>query len=839
MKKRITCSVSLFFVIWNIVTGFAQPGTLDQNFNPSDQGFWKGNNFNGTVYASIIQADEKILLAGAFSRYNEARPKCLVRLNPDGTEDKTFNFSEGATGYIFNMVVQNDGKIIIVGTFQKINGVTRNRVARLNPDGSLDTAFDPGVSVGTSFSQTIKAVHLLKDGKIIIGGSFTSFNGKPIKNLVRLNSNGSLDTTFQVGTGITGSVSCIREQDDGKIVVGGSMTEYNGTAVTNLIRLNADGYLDNTYNTGTGPAGTVQTSYLLSDGRLLIAGSFNKYNGVPTSSVARIQTNGAIDTTFGPGVIPNEEIAIEAMHIGPNGKIVIGGRFATYHGASVHNVARLNSDGSFDNSFKQDIGPNGVVYTLVIQKTDILVGGDFYMYETSFRNNIARIHGDGSLDKTIFDVTGNGLNGYLWTTTIQPDGKILAGGLFKSYNGKLGANITRINRDGSVDPTFNPGHETDDWVEAIQPLNDGKILVAGYFKKFNGVTTYGLIRLNADGSLDNTWKYGDKEMQLEAILLEPDGKIIIGGYIEEYNKVKVNGIARLFPDGSVDSTFLPSKNMDAGSDLFKLVRQPDGKIIVAGFLSYAGTTAQNIIRLNADGTLDKSFNPGTGTNTGILAVGLQQDGKIIIGGVFTSFNGKPVNRIARLNADGSLDPTYQIGSGTDSYINTISVQENGKAIIGGGLKTYNGTKVNYICRLNTDGTVDSVFKSGNGTDFPVYTTTLQNDGKIIIGGNFTNYNGTGRNGIARIIGDKASGIDAVDNDSDVVIYPNPSTGRLIIEGKGMEKINVYDVLGRTISQQKCNNQQEILNLSKETNGVYLIEVVKKSQHIIKRVVIDK
>ncbi|MEO7765932.1 MAG: delta-60 repeat domain-containing protein, partial [Ferruginibacter sp.] len=179
--------------------------------------------------------------------------------------------------------------------------------------------------------------------------------------------------------------------------------------------------------------------------------------------------------------------------------------------------------------------------------------------------------------------------------------------------------------------------------------------------------------------------------------------------------------------------------------------QSDGKIIIAGgFTTYNGTVRNNIARLNTDGSLDAGFNPGTGTGGTIQTAAIQSDGKIIIGGTFFSFNGTARNNIARLNADGSLDAGFNPGTGTTSTIYSSSIQSDGKIIIGGIFNAYNGTTRNAFARLNADGSLDAAFNAGTGVGAGaiVYTIPIQNDGKIIIGGQFTFYNGTARRGIA-------------------------------------------------------------------------------------------
>src|SRR5690606_36450331 len=153
------------------------------------------------------------------------------------------------------------------------------------------------------------------------------------------------------------------------------------------------------------------------------------------------------------------------------------------------------------------------------------------------------------------------------------------------------------------------------------------------------------------------------------------------------------------------------------NSVLSTVIQADGKIIVGGdFTSFNGTIINRIARLNTDGTLDTDFNPGTGFNYGVRSTVIQVDGKIIVGGGFTSFNGTIINRIARLNTDGTLDTDFNPGTGFSSGVYSTALQVDGKIIVGGDFTSFNGVSRGRIARLNTDGTLDTDFNPGTGVN---------------------------------------------------------------------------------------------------------------------------
>jgi uncharacterized delta-60 repeat protein len=283
-------------------------------------------------------------------------------------------------------------------------------------------------------------------------------------------------------------------------------------------------------------------------------------------------------------------------------------------------------------------------------------------------------------------------------------------------------------------------------VRAVKSQPDGKILVGGNFRLFNGtITVERIARLNADGTLDNTFNTGTGfDASVYSVDVQPDGKILVGGFFSSFNGTITARIARLNADGALDNTFNTGTGFSSTVNSFDV--QPDGKILVGGgFTSFNGTSTVNrIARLNADGTLDNTFTTGTGFNSAVNSVDVQPDGKILVGGGFSSFNGtSTVNRIARLNADGTLDNTFTTGTGFNTTVNSVDVQPDGKILVGGDFTSFNGTStVNQIARLNADGTLDNTFTTGTGFNSAVNSVDVQPDGKILVGGGFSSFNGT-------------------------------------------------------------------------------------------------
>lgn len=358
--------------------------------------------------------------------------------------------------------------------------------------------------------------------------------------------------------------------------------------------------------------------------------------------------------------------------------------------------------------------------------------------------------------------TGTGFNGNTNSFILLPTGKILCAGGFTTYQGAAANRICRLNADGSRDLTF-VGSIPDSEINSMAILSDGKILVSGSFT----APKMGIVRLNADGSVDGTFNMAGAGInigRIQSFAVQSDGKIIIAGAgglgFTQYNGVTVNGFARLNADGSIDASFnaAPTVPVPGFNDWVSEVEiQPDGKILVCGhFTMYQNATVpKGLIRINTDGSRDMTFNNGGSGigGTGANNMALQSDGKIVLGLVGTSYNGFARNSIARVNTDGSLDNVfYPLGPNQPC---SVSLQSDGKILVYGTFTTYDGFARNSIARANADGTIDISFNPSVGANpgANVWSCFVFSDGTAMLGGmggSFTTYNGTTVNGIARI-----------------------------------------------------------------------------------------
>jgi uncharacterized delta-60 repeat protein len=704
------------------VARYNADGTLDTTF---------GNG--GTVTTLImqmdsdsgvaVQADGKIIVAGSahlqvpFPTWESGF--VLLRYNPDGSLDSTFAsagffFPTGSVSTARAVTVQADGRILAVGYAVNLDGSPVGVVVkRFNSDGSLDSSFGTGGQevISTMNLAQANAVALQADGKIVLAGDATSSGGSTFA-VVRLNTDGSLDTTFnQTGIVVTGLnqqdvANGVAIQGDGRIVASGMTTPTNGLSEFALVRYNTDGSLD----AGFGQGGKVFTifgaangssalSVFLQSDQKIIAGGYAIFNSSTGTdfALARYNTDGSADTGFGsggqvtidfPGAQP---VTINAVTIQADGKIIAAGNVAVADPSSIGfvAVARFNSDGSLDTTFGKagwatfDVAGFGGSAAAVAFQPDgkIVVAGKASVNSNraSFELMVGRLNADGSLDKTFGNqglVTSsfssqNGVTGVV----IQPDGKIVALGTMIVSFPTTDVVAVRYNTDGSPDSSFGANGLVTITSEAgsagvvLQP--DGKIVLSSS-------TNFDLVRLNPNGTLDTGFGTGGTAslsfgatVTAAALALQIDGKLVVAGTVNPGVASSDFALARFNSDGSVDTGFgnggRVTTDFTSGIDAAtSVVIEGNGKILAGGSSQHGSSTVFALARYNANGTLDAGFGTGgevtTDIGTGgavINGLALQADGSLVAAGSQPSTNGLPFTIPATANLARYLLPPSQ------------------------------------------------------------------------------------------------------------------------------------------------------------------------------------
>ena len=410
--------------------------------------------------------DGKILYSA--SGGTVSRP--LIQLEANGSVDNTFVLDPAITSIKNTWRVDPMNRVVFLA--QTVSGA---RLVRLLTDGTIDPSFNPVFGS----PGTVSVVAAQPDGKVIAAGPFAFMNGTQRGGIARLNADGSLDATFNPGTGFAGTPGRLAIQGDGKILAAGGFTQYNGVTVPGIVRINTDGSIDDTFSVTTSGVGTVA---LQPDGKILISGNFNTVDGISRTGIARLETTGALDLSFN---INLGTPSINQIVVEPSGKIVVAGNF-TVQDSNRTNLVRLETTGAVDSTFDAgSIGPVGRLFPQPDGK---------YLVTSGIAPQLTRRNSDGSLDTGFTFPALMPSSAQIFAVLPLPDGGVLIGGRFSGIGGFSQTNMARLRANGAFVSTFLPEGADGD-VLTLEPYPGGKVIIGGRFSAVNLVRRTGIARL--------------------------------------------------------------------------------------------------------------------------------------------------------------------------------------------------------------------------------------------------------------------------------------------------------------------------------------------------------
>jgi uncharacterized delta-60 repeat protein len=792
-------------------------GTLDASFT-------MGTDLDNMVYAIAVQGNGDILIGGAFTKFKGTVRGGLARLSPAGALDALFAPSSFNGGPVRAIATQPNNSVLVGGEFTSYGPTTNPAlnsayVVRLDNTGTLDSNFATNThNAATSINVNAAVLALLpsSSGDILVGGRFSA--GR--RGIARLTSAGMLDTNFGPVVNIPAGIEIAAIAEDGpRVWVGGSYSSSGTTTAAYLNLLDNVGQPVYSFSSGfaTGTTGTSvrvnSLTVLPATNQLLVGGEFTHYDNQAHSNLFALDAAGTPASNFSVGV--GFDAPVRSLALAPGGNVVVGGDFTTYKDLAAKRITRLKPTGQADDIDVPVPGVATTAYTWYTVAGPVSNGntatlltsdaGTYWVTATITLNGVTstspisntvtltvaaptlapiavHVTPPGSLSlpaagqsqqlkaEAVYPAlrVGTGFSrgsvNYrnIFSFKTQPNGKLVVGGNFIDYNGTPCQYIVRLHADGTLDPTFryaaSGGIDNIITLVALQP--NGKIVVGGDFKHYSTKTLNNLARLNTDGTLDLTFK-GSFNVSPMDITFLPNGKMLVVGNFDTYYTTSNSSstpapfVVRLTADGEFDTDFTPKGVATLGTGkpgldgaVNALALQPDGKVLVGGdFLNYGITPRQRIARLNADGSLDPSFDPsGAGLTARVHSLALQPDGKVLVGGEFGG-------HLIRLNANGSLDtsftpPSFAPPSAGSTIVATLVLQSDGRILVGG---QFQGS----IRHLLQDGTPDPTFSlTGPGFNAKVSTLAIQPDGHLLAGGEFTNYGPLAttpnRNGLARL-----------------------------------------------------------------------------------------
>lgn len=604
------------------------------------------------------------------------------------------------------------GGFLVLGGFRYVAGEPVDGMARFTADGELDPTFTapyPGSRIGRCA--------VTGNGSVLIVATVLNPGAPAQRLLQRLLSDGSIDPDYPSVNVSALNITVIVGLADG----GCYLIHQTGPNSLRVLHVLANGQLNPSYNVGPLSGSFVNAGAAGPNGELALVRS--TLSG--PSTVVTIAPNGTVLPAFTG--IPSTFRASAAVYE-PSGALVLAGG----HSPSVSGpgLIRLLPSGARDTAFSGAVPFANAVGSAIVRLAD----GGFVAAGPGSPTHPALVHFSatgaylGGLSSSTIEGTNIGLAGLL----ARSSGDYLAYGRFVSLNGVATSRFARVDANRMVDPNFHVDIAMAGRVAALAPYRDG-LAVVGSFTELGAVDTLNLAFMGADDAFASVRSYFPPSTT-RAIGTSDGGLILTGSFlIPSVTGSAVRGVIKVNHDGSVAANFLPTLAQNTVEDVVALA---DGRVLLAGRMTglIGGVPVANLIRSNADGTLDSAFNNSSPlVGSGITALAIDAEGRILVAGQFTAIQGHARPGLARLDANGIVDPTFAPGIGVTGIARTIRLLPDGSFyLVGVRSDALPGTPQSLI-RFNPDGSVaDAQLLSLSGASVANYE--LHPDGSIFLAG---------------------------------------------------------------------------------------------------------
>ncbi|MEM9299390.1 MAG: T9SS type A sorting domain-containing protein [Bacteroidota bacterium] len=582
----------------------------------------------------------------------------ISRFNPDGTEDESFNkvVINGPFEWIH---IENNDHILVTGRFSEANGELHRTILRLDEDGNIENELDLGI--GLTFASFFNQVATQSDGKIIVMGAGT-YQEQNAPKLFRVNIDGSVDDTFT--TGNPQDIKKIRVLEDDKIIVAGNFSEYNGVPLQNIVRLMPDGSIDDSF---IGPSFkpdvyTDICSFDIDEQNIVIGGEIVLDNDL-AASVIRLNQDGSLDNSFQP-LITDTNSSVRNIHITDDRRLVIGGIFSEVDENPSNGLAFVNSDGSINEELNLELEfIPGVLDAIALDNGKVLIN----------KSSSTRINDTEAPSLVVLDQNGNIDDSFIGLTPesgviryIEKFGDgLLIGGTFDSVDGINNNGIVLLKGDGTVNNEFSSPFAFGSYVDDID-IHNNQIYVSGDLYDFEGNRTQ-FAKLNTNGERDNSFNGSivDSDIGfgagLELLFMADDKKLVAGFFIQDFENYSEDYLYLLNPDWSINKVIdLPIGNIPAS--LFLL---DNGNAIVNNVVSVNGIEQDGIAILDKNGMLVEEFNFSGFENEEIIMAIPQEGNKLTA----LTRAGNEKNMLRSVNEDGSIELSVELPTTVSDFFN--------------------------------------------------------------------------------------------------------------------------------------------------------------------------
>jgi uncharacterized delta-60 repeat protein len=813
-----------------------------------------------------------------------------------------------------------NGQFVVAGDFTRINGQAGSGLARFDAAGVEDQVFRQNLGAATVWAGKLLP---MPNGQLLVQGRYQ--NGATQRNyLFRLNANGTLDPTFNVAFSGSYPAPEVREmllQADGRILIRGDFTT---NANAEIVRLQSDGTLDPSFSVSLTYGSQVNQMLLQPDGKIILGGPFTWLNGSRAFFVARLNTNGSTDTSFQNQAYTNAPLYVNSIALTANGSVVVGGYAINVVGGQSVSIFRLLPTGALDPGFavpasvagrdcqRLVVTPNGQVAVLQSTYSTLSQTG------ARFDAQLVRLQANGALDAAF--QPGSGPDWALSELRGLPNGNLLTWGYTSNFSGQR-RTLSLLQPTGALETTFAPLLQVPGNVRKVVRQADGKLLIAGYFNSIDGHLTDRIARLLPDGQpdLNFAWRQPNSaSWTLAALAVQADSKVLVAGNTLNSNIYTANGspeepvFARLTTSGLADPGFVPAIPLTASSPRSRiqlLAEQVGGQIIVGGTFTDAAGKA-NLTRLLANGSVEPTFVPPA-AQPAVYSGLVQANGSIVCVVPVTGANysqtlqrllpgGNPdpafaytppaqasqglpytgLDRVYQVSATGDYVTSGVLGatrvlaraaaSGADvagfttpfqpiagpalaySGVNAVAAQADGRLVVGGYMQQSSqfGAPATLLARLEANGQLDATFSTSlitNPTGTPVFErysvsdVLVQPDGAIVAGGYFLQAAGQPATGLVRFLPAGVLAVRTAKENSRIQAWPVPAHDVLHLQLEASarpQRVCLLDAMGKTVISQETTAADLTLNTAALAPGLYVLRVDYTSGPATRRIVVE-
>lgn len=622
------------------------------------------------------------------------------------TTYNTYNIDVEFSGFddlVKSVIPLPNGKYLVAGFFQEVDGDSLNRIARLNNDGTVDASFNVA---GAGFDNYVYGMKQLINGNYAVWGGFSTYNNQVAEKVAIINSNGNLIYGFNNLDTVFTYVEALDEFSNGDLAIAGFYSNPIPNFHSKMFRYSQQGVRDTSFDSGIITDQGIREILINYNDDVFISGRFNAVNGQQQYCIAKFDSIGVLDSTFNLDFQPSSYLSISNMivpdmYLLMDSSILIStSNISSIGGTACSNILKLRNDGSLDITFID--GANSLVNHGMVESAS----GTLYIGGRKFDSN-------GVEDSSYLRGTGTGIFDYA--------GKLVS----------FGSDILRRNIGGELDATFRQNKGVFGRVNVVEPLPDGRYYLGGTFTSVDKNELFGVARMMQDGTVDPTFDFNPGLTRtfessifptyvLNDIDVQSDGKLLLAGEFDMVHKSFHEGVVRLNQDGSLDTTFKMYPTYIG--ELLEVSALDNGKVLVFGEAGFSGVGNglgySSLIRLNSDGSLDSSFQfDYTVLNSigQINDVAFLPSGKIALLVSYTWYYAQPSDpEIFIVNSDGSIDQNYNNSTDLVGTQNKISYDSQGNLIIAlshlsGPPNTYGGVEIPNLIKISPSGALLTQF----------------------------------------------------------------------------------------------------------------------------------